>query len=83
MKWLSLVIIIALFILISIYVGKYMYNILFRTRSFVDPVMDKIDNVIYKVAGVEEKEMNWKEYVKSLITANMVMMVVIFILVMV
>ena len=83
MKWLSLVILIGLFVLISIYVGKYMYNILFKTKSFVDPVMDKVDNVIYKVAGIEDKEMNWKEYIKALLTTNIVMIVVIFILLMV
>ena len=83
MKWLSLVIIIGLFVLISIYVGKYMYSILFKTKSFMDPVMDKVDNAIYKVAGIEEKEMNWKEYVKALLTTNIVMIVVIFILLMV
>ena len=83
MKWLSLVILIGLFVLISIYVGKYMYNILFKTKSFVDPVMDKVDNAIYKVAGIEEKEMNWKEYIKALLTTNIVMIVVIFILLMI
>ena len=83
MKWLSLVILIGLFVLISIYVGKYMYNILFKTKSFVDPVMDKVDNVVYKVAGIEDKEMNWKEYIKALLTTNIVMIVVIFILLMV
>ena len=83
MEWLSLVILIGLFVVISIYVGKYMYNILFKTKSFVDPVMDKVDNVIYKVAGIEDKEMNWKEYIKALLTTNIVMIVVIFILLMI
>jgi K+-transporting ATPase ATPase A chain len=83
MKWLSLVIIIGLFVLISIYVGKYMYSILFKTKSFMDPVMDKVDNAIYKIAGIEEKEMNWKMYIKALLTTNIVMIVVIFILLMV
>jgi len=82
MKWLSLVIIIGLFVSISIYVGKYMYSILFKTKSFVDPVMDKVDNVIYKVVGIEDKEMNWKEYIRALLTTNIIMIVVIFILLM-
>ncbi|SFC64063.1 potassium-transporting ATPase subunit KdpA [Clostridium uliginosum] len=83
MKWVSLAVLIVVFVLISIYVGKYMYSILFRTKSFVDPVMDKIDNAIYKVVGIEKKEMNWKEYLKSLITTNIVMLVLGFILLMV
>jgi K+-transporting ATPase ATPase A chain len=83
MEWLSLVILIGLFVLISIYVGKYMYGIIFRTKSFVDPVLDKVDNVIYKVAGIEDQEMNWKEYVKALISTNIVIIVLAFILLMV
>lgn len=83
MKLVSLVILIGVFILLSIYVGKYMYSILFRTKSFVDPIMDKVDNTIYKIVGIEEKEMNWKEYIKAIITTNMVMLVFAFILLMI
>ncbi|GAA0078806.1 potassium-transporting ATPase subunit KdpA [Clostridium sp. CTA-5] len=83
MKLVSLAVLIFVFIVISIYVGKYMYSILFRSKSFVDPVMDKIDNAIYKISGIEEKEMSWKEYVKSLMITNIIMLVAGFILLMV
>jgi len=42
-----------------------------------------VHNAIYKVAGIEDKEMTWKEYVKALITTNIVMIVLVFILLMV
>lgn len=83
MNLVSLVILIGVFILLSIYVGKYMYSILFGTKSFVDPIMDKVDNAIYKIVGIEDKEMNWKEYSKALIITNIVMIVLAFILLMI
>lgn len=83
MKWISLAILVVVFILVSIYVGKYLYNILFGKKSFVDPIMDKVDNAIYKIAGIKNENMNWKEYVKALITTNMIMLVSAFILLMV
>lgn len=82
MKWLALVILIGIFVLISIYVGKYMYNIFFGKRSFVDPIMDKVDNAIYKLSGIKGTDMNWKEYIKALLVTNMVMLVLGFILLM-
>ncbi|MGL4108546.1 potassium-transporting ATPase subunit KdpA [Clostridium sp. LP20] len=82
MKWIALAVLIGVFILVSIYMGKYMYNVLFGTRSFVDPVMDKVDNIIYKLSGIKVKDMNWKEYFKALLVTNIIMLVVGFIILM-
>lgn len=83
MEWLALLLLILVFIFMTIYVGKYMYSILFNTKSFVDPVMDKIDNVIYKISGVKKEEMGWKEYIIALLVTNGVMLLAGFILLMV
>ena len=46
--------------------------------------MDKVDNVIYKMAGSRQRNENWKRCcMKALFTTNIVMIVVIFILLMV
>ena len=50
MEWLALLLLMVVFIFITIYVGKHLYGILFNKKSFLDPVMDKIDNVIYKLS---------------------------------
>ena len=83
MEWLALLLLMGVFIFITIYVGKYLYSILFNTKSFADPVMDKIDNAIYKLSGVKGKDMNWKQYIIALLVTNGVMLVVGFILLMV
>lgn len=83
MKWIGLAILIALFIAVSIYVGKYLYSILFKEKSFVDPVMDKIDNTIYKIVGIDRKNMNWKEYLKAILITNGLMTLTAFIVLLV
>lgn len=64
---------IILFMLIIIPLGKYLYKVATEEKSIVDPVFNKIDNFIYKVCGIDRKEMDWKEYVLSLIAVNAVM----------
>lgn len=82
MEWIALLILIGAFIFITIYVGKYMYSILFNKKSFIDPVMDKIDNSIYKVCGIKRTDMNWKQYIIALLITNLIMFIVGFILLM-
>lgn len=83
MEWLALLLLMAVFIFITIYVGKYLYSILFNTKFFADPVMDKIDNAIYKLSGVKGKDMDWKQYIVALLVTNGVMLVAGFTLLMV
>lgn len=70
---------IALMIIISIPLGKYIYNIITGEHSFIDPVMDKFDGVIYKVSGIKKKqEMDWKSYMLALIVTNAILCVILF-----
>ena len=73
MEILQIIITLIIFILLVIPMGKYLYNVISGEKSFVDPVMDKVDNLIYKVSGIKEEEMNWKQYAISLVVFNPVM----------
>jgi K+-transporting ATPase, KdpA len=62
-------------------VGKYVYNIISGERSFVDPVMNRVDNLIYRILMVDKNQgMAWKQYTLSLILANTVMAVFLYII---
>lgn len=65
----SLVVFMALIMPLSV----YLYHIATNQRTFADPVFNRIDNVIYKVCGVDLKEMNWKQYIVALLLTNTVM----------
>ena len=62
------------YLVLVIPTGIYMYHITAHKHTFADPVMDRVDNFIYKITGIDpSKEMNWKEYAISLILTNLVM----------
>ena len=74
---LELIVTIAIFIALVIPVGNYLYHISTGQKTFADPVMDRIDGVIYKISGVRpDKGMNWWQYAIALLTTNAVMVLI-------
>ena len=62
------------YLVLVIPTGIYMYHITAHKHTFADPVFDRVDNFIYKISGIDpSKDMDWKEYVISLILTNLVM----------
>jgi len=53
--------------------GRYVYNVLSGEKSFVDPLFNKIDNLIYKLTGIKSDEMTWKQYVIAILISNAIM----------
>ncbi len=73
----TLIIIFAL----SIPLGKYIYKIISGEKCFIDPVMDKVDNGIYKITGIKkEQEMNWKQYAFALLVTNVVLTIILYVI---
>lgn len=74
---LQVVLTLALFVLLIIPLGTYIYHIASNQKTFADPVFNRVDNVIYKICGIDKnREMNWKEYAVALIITNAVMIFV-------
>lgn len=70
----QIVIVLAIFMILVIPMGKYLYHISTNQKTFGDKVFDKIDNCIYKVCRIDKnKEMNWKQYALALLVTNAVM----------
>ena len=65
-----------IFILAVIPMGKYMYHIAAKKKTFADPFFDRVDNGIYKICRIDRKGMNWRTYALSLLMANAVMVFV-------
>jgi K+-transporting ATPase ATPase A chain len=61
------------FVLAVIPMGKYMYHIAVREKTFGDPFFDRVDNGIYKICRIDRKGMDWKTYALSLLMTNGVM----------
>lgn len=74
---LEFIVTIAIFIALVIPVGNYLYHISTGQKTFADPVMDRIDGVIYKISGVRpDQGMNWWQYAIALLTTNAVMVLI-------
>ncbi|WP_285894830.1 potassium-transporting ATPase subunit KdpA [Clostridioides sp. ES-W-0016-02] len=70
----QIVIVLVIFMVLVIPMGKYLYHISTNQKTFGDKVFDKIDNGIYKVCSIDKKkEMNWKQYALALLVTNAVM----------
>lgn len=66
----------AIFVLAVIPMGKYMYHIAAKKKTFGDPFFDRVDNGIFKICRIDRKGMDWKTYALSLLMANAVMIFV-------
>ena len=74
MEWLQIIMTLVLFMLLVVPIGKYLYYVSTGNKAFGDKFFNKIDNFIYKICGInKDEEMNWKEYVFSIIAVNAVM----------
>ena len=70
---LQIILTLAIFVILVIPMGKYMYHIATKQKTFADKIFDPVDRLIYRVCGIRGEEMGWKKYALSLLMANGVM----------
>ncbi|MEA2642152.1 MAG: potassium-transporting ATPase potassium-binding subunit [Chloroflexota bacterium] len=75
----QMVIVLALLMAIVVPFGMYMAAVYMGRRTWLDPVLNPVDNVIYRVSGVNREGMRWPAYVKAMLLTNLVMFFIIFI----
>ncbi len=58
-------------------VGIYMYHVTTNQKTFADPVLNKVDNLIYSICKIDRRNgMNWKKYALSFVTTNAIMILI-------
>ena len=70
---LQIVLTLAIFLVLVIPMGKYMYHIATKQKTFADKVFDPVDRFIYKICGIKGEDMGWKKYAMTLVLVNAVM----------
>jgi len=73
---LQIIIILAIFVVLIIPMGKYLYHIAVGQHTFADPVFNRVDNAVYRVCGIDKKEMNWKQYAFAMLATNAIMVLI-------
>ena len=66
---LQIVLTLAIFVILVIPMGKYMYHIATNQKTFADKVFNPIDNFIYKICRIKGDDMGWKKYALTLLMA--------------
>jgi K+-transporting ATPase ATPase A chain len=67
----------ALPIVTSVALGRYMFQVFSGARTFVDPVLVPIERVVLMLTGVDATaQQSWKQYSVSLLVSNAIMAVV-------
>lgn len=66
-------------IILAIPVGKYIAKVFTGDKTFLDPIFNPIENLIFKISGINStEEMNWKQHLKALLSVNMVWFFIYF-----
>ncbi|MBU3197121.1 potassium-transporting ATPase subunit KdpA [Clostridium algidicarnis] len=74
----QIVLVLIIFVFLSIVVGRYLYKIMSMEKGKGDIVFDKVDNFIYKIAGVNGENMGFKKYTLAILGSNVVMCVIVY-----
>ncbi|AZA92637.1 potassium-transporting ATPase subunit A [Chryseobacterium nakagawai] len=73
----------AITLVIGIFLGKYIANVYGYKKTFLDPVFQPIEKLIYKISGINaNRQMNWKQNMYAMLAINLVWFVIGFILLM-
>lgn len=76
---LGVVSIFILTIILAIPVGKYIAKVFTGDKTFLDPIFNPIEKLIFKISGIDSTiEMNWKQHLKVLLSVNMVWFFICF-----
>jgi potassium-transporting ATPase potassium-binding subunit len=68
-------------ILIVPFFGNYMARIFLNKKTFLEPIMQPLEKLIYAVGGINQtKNMTGWQYAKSILVSNLVMTVFVFLI---
>src|SRR6187401_1564177 len=77
--WLQILFFLLAIFLVTPALGGFMARVFTRQRTWLDPVVRPVEQLIYKLTGVDEtREMRWTEYAVSLLMFSVVSMLVLY-----
>jgi len=77
--WLQLLFYFVVLIALAKPLGTYMARVFQGQRTFLDPVLRPVENLIYRAAGVRaDEEMGWKTYAVSMLLFNLLAVFAVF-----
>ncbi|MGE7090821.1 potassium-transporting ATPase subunit KdpA [Lysinibacillus sp. NPDC048646] len=76
----QIAIVLSIYVPLVILAGHYLFRVTMQQKTWLDPVLDKVDGVIYKICGIKQVDMTGKQYVLTLMLSNAFMVFVGYLL---
>ena len=77
--WIQIAITLLIIVAITPFSGRYMGRVYQEQRTFLDPILNPVERVIYSLIGVQTKEnMTGWQYARAILYSNLVMGLLIF-----
>lgn len=76
----QIAIVLIIYLPLVILAGHYMYHVTMQKKTWLDPVLNRVDNVIYKLSGIKQANMTGRQYVLALILSNAFMVFIGYVL---
>ena len=72
--WLQIALTFLMIVAITPFLGNYMARVFQEKRTFLDPLLNPLERLVYSLAGVQTKEnMTGWQYIKSILYSNLAM----------
>ena len=72
--WFQIALTLLIVILITPLLGKYIAHVFLKERTFLDPILSKLDRLIYKAIGLRNRpDMTGWQYIQAILVSNLIM----------
>ena len=72
--WFQIALTLLIVILITPLLGKYIAHVFLKERTFLDPILSKLDQLIYKTIGLRNRpDMTGWQYIQAILISNLIM----------
>ena len=79
--WLQIVLFLAVVLALTRPLGAFMAGVFSGEKTFLDPIMRPLEQLLYRLTGVDEKqEMRWTEYALAMLLFSGVSMVLLYVI---
>ncbi|MGE5704979.1 MAG: potassium-transporting ATPase subunit KdpA [Clostridia bacterium] len=80
MDVIQIAVVLALVLALAIPMGKYVAQAFSLEKTGLDRLFGGGERLIYKLSGINEQDMTWKQYAKALLASNLTMFVIAYLL---
>ncbi len=81
--WIQIALTLLIVVVFTPFFGRYMARVFQEKRTFLDPILNPVERVLYSLVGVKAKEnMTGWQYARAIIYSNIVMGLLVFFMIM-